>query len=244
MIRLDQFKVLSFDCYGTLIDWEGGIVAALAPLVARISGVPRGISRQLLLQAFARHEALQEHETPGLRYLEVLGRVYLRLALEWGIAAGDGEAAKFGASVGDWQPFADTVEALQYLKQHYRLVVLSNVDRQSFAATSRHLGVVFDAVYTAQDIGSYKPSLQNFRYLVEHVASQFDCPRHQLLHVAQSLYHDHVPANQVALASAWIDRRHASSGPGATPIVDPPPRYDFYFESLAALAEAHRARSL
>ena len=239
MKRLDQFNVLSFDCYGTLVDWEGGIAAALAPLVTRLGSV---IPQEQLLQTFARYESLEEQAAPGLRYAQLLGKVYERLALEWQVAVADGEAAAFGASVAEWQPFADTVEALRYLKQHYQLVILSNVDRHSFAATARYLGVRFDAVYTAEDIGSYKPALQNFSYLIEHVEQQLNCHKHQLLHVAQSLYHDHVPANHLGLASAWIDRRHATPGAGATPVVSPPPHYDFRFESLAALVQAHRAQ--
>ena len=131
------------------------------------------------------------------------------------------------------------MEALQYLKQHFRLVILSNVDRPSFQATNQRLGVVFDAVYTAQDIGCYKPDQRNFDYLLERINEQ-GVPKEKLLHVAQSLFHDHVPANALGLASAWIDRRQNTGG-GATAPADANVRYDFRFTSLGALAEAHSA---
>jgi len=132
------------------------------------------------------------------------------------------------------------VAALQYLKQHFRLIILSNVDRASFQATNARLGVAFDAVYTAQDIGSYKPDPQSFRYLLERLREQ-GVAREKLLHVAQSLFHDHVPANALGLASAWIDRQHGRDGGGATAPVAGDVRYDFRFTGLGELAEAHRA---
>jgi 2-haloacid dehalogenase len=148
-----------------------------------------------------------------------------------------GENERFGASIGDWPPFPDTIEALRALRSRYRLVILSNVDRGGFRATDRRLGVTFDAVYTAQDIGSYKPDARNFAYLIERLADDgFQKP--DILHVAQSLFHDHAPANAIGLASAWIDRRHGATGWGATP---PPPqgvRHDFCFRSLDELVAA------
>jgi FMN phosphatase YigB (HAD superfamily) len=119
-------------------------------------------------------------------------------------------------------------------------VILSNVDRASFAATNERLGVVFDAIYTAQDIGSYKPDPRNFTYLVDRLREQ-GLPKDKLLHVAQSLFHDHVPAKAIGLASAWIDRRHDMEGRGATAPVTPEARYDFRFTSLRALTEAHQS---
>ena len=162
-----------------------------------------------------------------------------KLAIEWDVAADPAEDAAFGRSIADWPAFPDTVEALRYLKQHFRLVILSNVDRSSFAATNDRLGVAFDAIYTAQDIGSYKPDRRNFLYLVDRVTEQ-GIPKDRMLHVAQSLFHDHVPAQALGIASAWIDRRHDASGWGATAPVPPDVRYDFRFTSLGALADAHR----
>jgi 2-haloalkanoic acid dehalogenase type II len=235
-MRLTDFKVLTFDCYGTLIDWETGIVNALRPLL-RTSPVER--SREDVLTSFARHETAQEAETPGMVYSELLARVHRRLAEEWGLPASEADHRAFGSSVGDWPAFADSAAALAYLKQFYKLVILSNVDRNSFAESSKRLAVAFDAVYTAEDIGSYKPDPRNFRYMIEALKHAGHAER-DILHAAQSLFHDHAPANAVGLRSAWIDRRAGDAGSGATP---PPPagvRYDFSFNSMAELVEAHR----
>ena len=136
---------------------------------------------------------------------------------------------------------SDSVEALAYLKKHYKLVILSNVDRLSFRSSNARLQVAFDAIYTAQDIGSYKPSPRNFEYMLRRLESDFGLQKKDVLHTAQSLFHDHAPANGFGLASAWIDRRHASKGWGAT--MPPPgtPKLDFTFESMIALARAHQA---
>jgi 2-haloalkanoic acid dehalogenase type II len=154
----------------------------------------------------------------------------------------DADHERFGNSVPEWPAFPDSAESLLYLKQHYRLVILSNVDRESFRGSNRRLGVEFDAIFTAQDIGSYKPDLRNFHYMLERLAGM-GIGKGDALHTAQSLFHDHAPARQVGLATAWIDRRHAASGWGATM---PPPEgtsWDFRFDSLAAMVEAHRAEA-
>jgi 2-haloacid dehalogenase len=232
-MRLADFKVLSFDCYGTLVDWETGILAALHPLAGR-AGI--ALDNDTLLAKFAAHESAQQAATPDMPYVELLSRVHARLASAWGVADDPAEDARFGASVGDWPAFPDTVAALTRLQKRYRLVILSNVDRGSFHATQQRLGVTFDAIYTAQDIGSYKPDSRNFAYLLDRLAED-GLQKSDLLHVAQSLFHDHAPANAMGIASAWIDRRHGATGWGAT--VPPPPgvRYDFRFNSLAELAE-------
>ena len=236
-MKLSDFSVLSFDCYGTLIDWETGLFDALAPL-ARRAGV--SLDRDGVLEAFAKRESAQQAHTPGMPYSALLAEVHGQLARDWGVEGDQEEDRRFGVSVGDWPAFPDTVEALRYLKQHFRLIILSNVDRESFAKTNQRLGVQFDAIYTAQDIGSYKPDPRNFAYLLERVTGQ-GIGTDKLLHVAQSLFHDHVPANTAGLASAWIDRRHAIGGTGATAPVPDGVRYDFRFISLGAFAEAHRA---
>jgi 2-haloalkanoic acid dehalogenase type II len=235
-MRLTDFKVFTFDCYGTLIDWETGILDALRPLQIR-DRVER--SRDEILASFARHETAQEAETPGLIYSELLSEVHRRLAEEWGIAASEADHRAFGGSVGNWPAFADSAPSLVYLKQFHKLVILSNVDRESFAQSQRRLGVAFEAVYTAEDIGSYKPDLVNFRYMIEALKRSGHTDR-DILHIAQSLFHDHAPANAVGLRSVWIDRREGAAGSGATP---PPPagvHYDFRFASMAELVEAHR----
>jgi 2-haloacid dehalogenase len=233
-VKLADFKVLSFDCYGTLIDWETGILAALRPLLRR-AGVT--FDSDSVLAEFAAHESAQQSATPDMPYAELLSRVHARLAGAWGVADDPSEDAQFGASVGDWPAFPDTVAALGMLHKRFRLVILSNVDRGSFLATQQRLFVPFDAIYTAQDIGSYKPDPRNFSYLIERLAED-GFQKSDLLHVAQSLFHDHVPANAIGIASAWIDRRHGAIGWGAT--VPPPAgvRYDFRFNSLAEFAES------
>jgi len=236
-MKLTDFRVLTFDCYGTLIDWESGIHTGLLPLL-RKGDIALG--RDAVLETFARHESAQEEATPGMIYADVLTEVHRQLAAHWGIAATEAEHRRFGASVPDWPAFPDSTEALQYLKQHYKLVILSNVDRASFAGSNRRLGVEFDAVYTAQDIGSYKPSPANFQYMLDHLAA-LGHGKGEILHTAQSLFHDHAPAKRFGLASAWIDRRHDQSGWGATMAPPAGADYDFRFNSLAAMAEAHRA---
>jgi 2-haloacid dehalogenase len=235
-MRLGDFTVLSFDCYGTLIDWESGIWTALQPLLARAGS---GLARDDALAAFARHESAQEAETPGLLYSELLARVHRGLAAEWGIPATAEEDRAFGGSVGDWPAFPDTPAALAYLQRFYQLVILSNVDRASFARSQPRLGVEFTAIFTAEEIGSYKPDPRNFRYLLDRLAALGHQPGDLLL-VAQSLYHDHAPANRCGLHSAWIDRRQGKAG-GATPSTGSEVRYDFRFASLAELADAHQA---
>ncbi|MFC7691045.1 HAD family hydrolase [Paeniroseomonas aquatica] len=157
-MRLTDFKVLTFDCYGTLIDWESGIFAALQPLLARLPAPP---GRDAALEAFGAHESRQQAATPGMVYSELLAVVHGRLATLWGAAPDPAADAAFGASVPDWPAFPDSAEALAYLKQHFRLVILSNVDRTGFAASNRRLGVEFDLICTAQDVGSYKPDPAN-----------------------------------------------------------------------------------
>jgi 2-haloalkanoic acid dehalogenase type II len=233
-MMLSDFKVLTFDCYGTLIDWESGILTALRPL-ARRAGVT--FDDEAILAQFAAHESRQEAAAPDMRYADVLNVVHARLAGDWGAADDAAENARFGASIGDWPAFPDSVEALRVLARRYRLVILSNVDRAGFRASAVRLGVTFDAVYTAEDIGSYKPDPRNFAYLMERLAAD-GFQKSDVLHVAQSLFHDHAPANAIGLASAWIDRRHGAAGWGATA---PPPggvKYDFRFASLAELAAA------
>jgi len=233
-MRLSDFKALSFDCYGTLIDWETGIVEALRPLREN------GASAEEILEAYGPIEHEIEVEQPGLPYSQLLERVYERLSDRFGVEPDEVEAAKFGASVGDWPAFPDSAEALRYLKQHFKLIILSNVDRLSFAGSNARLGVEFDHIFTAQDIGSYKPDLKNFEYLL--AGAQADgIAKGELLHVAQSLFHDHVPANRMGIASAWIDRRAGKAGGGATVTPDPMPHYDFRFTTLGELADAHRA---
>lgn len=235
-MKLRDFTTLTFDCYGTLIDWESGMLAALQPLTRRASPT---LSADQILEAHARHESAQQVQTPAMRYSELLAVVYKRLAEEWGLPVTWKECQAYGGSVPDWPAFPDSVEALAYLKKHFKLVILSNVDNESFSASAERLKVAFDAVYTAQDIGSYKPSERNFEYMLQKQASN-GTRQEQILHTAESLFHDHVPANRHGLASCWIHRRHGKEGFGATMTPATMPRHDFRFTSMAEMARAHQ----
>ena len=233
---LPGITTLTFDCYGTLIDSERGILDALRPLRSRVASAR---ADGAVLLDFADCESRQQAATPAMLYAHVLTEVHRQLSERWGVPNDPEEDRRFGGSIGDWPAFPDTAAALAYLKQHFRLVILSNVDRASFAHSNARLGVAFDAIYTAQDIGSYKPDPRNFAYLIERLAEQ-GVGREQILHVAQSLFHDHAPANAAGLRSVWIDRRGDSGGWGATAAPPAGVRYEARFPSLEAFAEAHR----
>ena len=236
-MRLTDFSTLTFDCYGTLIDWESGIMAGLKPLIDKMDGL---LDRDAILQAHARQESTQQRTTPSMLYSDLLATVYRNLADEWALSVTADEAAIYGASVEHWHAFADSVDALAYLKQHFKLVILSNVDRASFAQSNARLGVTFDAIYTAEDVGFYKPSDRNFEYMIEQLAAR-DIAKGDILHTAESMFHDHAPANRHGLANCWIYRRHADEGFGATMNPGDMPSYDFRFTSMAAMVEAHKA---
>jgi 2-haloacid dehalogenase len=234
-MRFSDFDALTFDCYGTLIDWESGILAALKPWRTR-HGVHA--DDEALLSAFGRAESRREAEHPKTLYPEILAGVMRDLGAEFGAPASDAETAAFGASVKDWPAFADSAAALAYLKQHYKLIIVSNVDRESFSHSNKKLGVAFDAIVTAQDCGAYKPALNHFHLAFERLAA-LGVAKAKLLHVAQSLFHDHVPAKQLGLPSVWINRRAGRGDEGATPaaaLVKP----DWEVPSMAALVELHR----
>jgi 2-haloacid dehalogenase len=235
-MRLADFKALTFDCYGTLIDWESGMVEALRGLVSRAD---QDLSRDAVLEAHARHESAQQRQTPTKRYSELLAIVYKRLAEEWNVAVSVDDCEAYGRSVRDWPAFVDSPGALQYLKKFYKLIILSNVDNRTFDSSNQKLHVEFDAVYTAEDIGSYKPDDRNFRYMLEHIGD-LGLERGDILHTAESCFHDHVPANKHGLASCWIYRRHGQKGFGATMNPGAMPKFDFQFDSMADLVKAHQ----
>jgi len=232
--ELSDFDALSFDCYGTLIDWESGIAAVLSPWA---SAVGLDLDREQLLTAYAGHEARTEWDRPTTLYPEVLAQSFRDTGAELGHEVSDEWAERLGRSVPDWPAFADSADALARLSERYALIILSNVDRTSFAGSNARLGVEFDAIITAEDVGAYKPRLNHFERLDEVIAER-DVPRDRLLHVAQSLFHDHGPAKQVGLSSAWINRRQADAGWGATPEPDAEYSYQWEFPSMAAFADA------
>jgi len=231
MLDFTRFGALSFDCYGTLIDWETGITSALRGWRERAGS---RVTDEELLAAFAEIETGEQRADPG-RYPEILARVLRRLGERFGIAVTDEDAAAFGASGGDWPAFPDSPASLQRLAGRFRLIILSNVDRASFARSNARLGVTFDAIVTAEDVGSYKPDPRNFEALLG-TAGRLGVERDRLLHVAQSLYHDHVPAKRLGLSTVWIDRRGGTGGATPRPIEGVTP--DARFATLAELADA------
>ena len=233
-----DYKVLTFDCYGTLIDWETGIWDALQPVISANGRFD--IQRKGALEVFASLESALQTESPGMLYPEVLARVHHGIAVHFELGTTEEWDEAFGNSVPSWPAFPDTADALRYLKHFYRLVILSNVHREGFAASNRKLGVDFDAIYTAQDIGTYKPDHANFEYLLEHLKSDLGLEKQDILHTAQSLFHDHVPAKSLGLATAWIDsQRLSESGNwGATASLEEIPSTDFVFHSMAEMAAA------
>lgn len=235
---LTSHKALCFDCYGTIIDWESNIYDRLQPLLTA-SSTP--FTRPEALQAFVSVEADLQAKHPAMPYTQLLAHVYSALGQRLGLAAqsfaaDSAPAVAFGESVGDWTPFADSPAALGELKKRFKLVVLSNVDRSLFDRTRRLVerpgGFVFDKIITAQDVGSYKPALANFEYMLNAVGEEFGIKNDEVLVVAQSRMHDHVPANALGLHSAWIDREGAAMGH------DENANYTYRFNTLAEMAKA------
>ncbi|KAF8243484.1 haloacid dehalogenase [Wilcoxina mikolae CBS 423.85] len=228
-------KLLCFDVYGTLIDWETGLYAAAAPLLSQLSPAP---SREAFLRTYLAFESAQQVATPNLRYSALLSIVYAQLAAHYNLPVPSPSAtASFGSSIGLWPAFNDSAAALQQLRQHYKLVVLSNVDRASFASSLQRLGGegTFDLVLTAEDIGSYKPDVANFEYMLREVKEKFGVEKEQVCVTANSLFHDHAPAKKFGLVSAWIERPGAVIGvgeevEGAT--------YEWKFRTLGEMADA------
>jgi 2-haloacid dehalogenase len=228
-VDLDAFDVLTFDCYGTLIDWETGLLAALREALPGAAGVR--VADDALLETYAGHEA--EAERPPYRsYREVLATGLRGVAADLELEIADEAVARFSESVRDWPAFPDSAEALRRLHERYELSVITNCDTDLFAASSERLETDFDWVVTAEMARSYKPALAGFELAFETI----DVPRARILHVAQSLFHDHVPAKQLGLATVWIDRRHDRPGAGATPPAEASP--DATYPSMRAFADA------
>ncbi|GAB3451588.1 HAD-IA family hydrolase [Streptomonospora sediminis] len=230
---LTAFRVLSFDCYGTLIDWEQGITAVLAAW-AREQGLEHG--GEELLETYAGHEAAVMREYPAWLYPDVLAEAFVRTGASVGTEVGGRWARRLGESVPDWPAFPDSARALARLRRHYDLVIVSNVHRAGFAGSDRHLQGGFTRIITAEDVGAYKPADPHFEAL-DTVLGELGCEPDQLLHVAQSLFHDHVPARRRGLHSVWINRRHDRPGWGATPEPSGQWRYDAEFPTMAAFAD-------
>jgi len=225
-MNFDQFECLSFDCYGTLIDWEKGIESTLGPILEAHTG--KAVYEDLL-EMYGKAET--EIEAGAYRpYREVLKSVLYKIGEVLGFEPSPCELEKFSMSVMKWPAFPDSHEALEVLANQYRLIVLSNVDDDLFLYSQKLLGVEFDHVFTAQQIGSYKPSRRNFEYLIKHAGVQ----KHKILHVAQSLFHDIEPANEMGISTVWVNRRQGLEGPGATPAAEAEP--DVTVSDLRSLA--------
>jgi putative hydrolase of the HAD superfamily len=233
-VDLTEYRALSFDCYGTLIDWESGIAAVLAPW-AREQGLD--LDDEDLLLAYADHEAAVEREIPAARYPDVLAAAFRRTGDSLQRPVSEEWAQRLGNSVPDWPAFSDSADALARLAEHYQLIILSNVHRDGFAGSNRRLRGNFAAIITAEDVGAYKPADNHFRAL-DRALADLGLARPDLLHVAQSLFHDHVPAKREGLPSVWINRRHDRPGWGATPEPTEQWTYHLEFTSMAAFAGA------
>ena len=233
----NQYKFLCFDCYGTLIDWETGIWNAFQRII--LLNNRTDLSREKVLSHFAELEEAQQTNTPSMLYPEVLYNVHQQFAKRNNLQSNEGLDKEFGNSVPYWPAFADSADALRKLKTKFKLIILSNVNDAGFADSSRRLGVEFDAIYTAEQIGSYKPNPANFEYMIKSVKQTFGIKKDSILHVAQSLFHDHIPAKAVGMTTVWIDRQNLSKNGnwGATKVVDNPPKVDAIFENLMSFAQ-------
>lgn len=232
MTQLTDYKVLTFDCYGTIIDWETGVLTALQPLLAANNA---SFSRKHLLTVYAECESAQQAKTPDLTYAKLLEAVHPQAASKLGLKAPSAEENEsFGASVGSWPAFPDSVAALHRLSKHYKIVILSNVDRGSFTKTNAGplQGFPFDLIITAQDVGSYKPDLRNFEYMLREVKEKLGVEKEQIIQTAQSQFHDHHPAKKMGIKSSWIVRPGALMGNRAEEI------YDWKFDTLGDMADA------
>ena len=221
------FDALTFDCYGTLIDWETGILEALRPV---LEAHDVGCGDEQLLERYARHEAALE-AGPYLSYGDVLAGSLRGLGRDLGFEPSQAELEAFSRSVGDWPAFPDSAAALEQLRTRFRLGVITNCDDDLFALSSRRLGADFEWVITAQQARAYKPALRGFELAFERI----DLPPERILHVAQSLFHDHVPAKRLGMTTVWIDRRHGREGFGATPPADAQP--DLELADMRTFAE-------
>ena len=226
MLDFDRYSVLTFDCYGTLIDWESGILAALRPVLDR-HGVTAADDE--VLERYAAIEAKLE-AGEFAPYGRLLRSLMEELAVRFGFEPSRDEIGSLAESIPAWQPFPDTVASLERLKTKYKLAIVSNIEDSLFAHSARHLRVPFDFVVTAELARAYKPSHAVFERALDTIA----LPREQILHVAQSIYHDIVPARALGLSTVWVNRRHGLEGAGATPPAAGEP--DVEVPDLATLA--------
>ncbi|KAF6219017.1 hypothetical protein HO133_005561 [Letharia lupina] len=236
---LTDFKLLAFDCFSTLVDWKSGIYNELQPLLGRLpASNPLKKDRVSLLKRFDEIEVSICASKPDLLYPSLLSEAYIGLADALDLPAPTKpEADAFGASVGKWPIFPDTIEALKQLKKRYKLVILSNVDKKSFAQVLKGAlaGIEFDAVYVAEDIRSYKPDLKNFQYLITHARDELGVQMEQILMTAEGLESDHVPAMKMGMTSAWISR---GEGNDELKAVEGKVAFTWRFDTMGEMAAA------
>lgn len=226
-LQFNDYSTLTFDCYGTIIDWESGIAHALAEILSRHD---ISLDRERILALHARFEPeIQAEEY--LSYRETLKRVVDRFGVELNFLPTESDRSALPQSIENWAPFPDSRPALQRLQKRYKLVVISNIDDDLFAHSQSNVAIQFDNLITAQQVGAYKPSLKMFDAAFE----KLDEPKERILHVAQSLFHDIAPANKLGLDSVWVDRRRGLIGSGATPVANALP--DLQVASLQELAD-------
>ena len=231
-MMIEGKTTLTFDCYGTLIDWESGIWDGLQQLLQTNNSK---LMRKTCLEAFAEIESAVQVQQPNRLYPEILQLTHELFAERFALRTSAELDRRFGNFVPFWPAFPDSADMLRRLKVHFKLVILSNVDRTSFARSNERLGVEFDAIFTAEDIGSYKPDPGNFAYMMRHL----DCKKTEILHVAQSLFHDIKPATDAGLSSVWIDRQGLADGGswGATAKIDKAPQAKKTFGTLQEFTE-------
>jgi 2-haloacid dehalogenase len=227
MLDFSRFQFLTFDCYGTLIDWESGILPVLRRILAAHG---KTVGDATLLKLYGDFEQ-QAEAAPYQSYRQVLASIVAQFGKELGFAPTAEESASLATSLPAWKPWPDTVSALHRLKTRFRLAILSNIDDDLFASTRPQLGIDFDEVITAQQARAYKPSMKVF----ELALNRIDAPAHRVLHVGQSIYHDVVPAQALGLATVWVNRPSARPGVGAVKAAQATP--DATVSSLEELAD-------
>lgn len=232
MQDINKFKVLTFDCYGTLIDWETGILAVLRPWARQHD---LDLTDDDLLEMYGEAETRWEAVAPTARYSDLLRIVQADISRKLNIQPNQEESDALADSVRDWPAFPDSVEALAVLKKTHKLVILSNIDRESFSHSNAKLHVQFDAIITAEEAAAYKPNTSHFTRCFKLLAD-WGIEQREILHVAQSLYHDHVPAKRLGLTTAWVDRRRGKQGYGATPAPAEEVTPDIVVANMAELA--------
>lgn len=236
MIDFSKYRVLTFDCYGTLIDWEGGITKLVRPWLADLD--PQ-VPPNRLLTSFARVQTKLQQVRPVLLYTDVMRRTWSDIEDTFGWQTDAAHANAFANSVGTWPPFPDTVESLRYFERFYRLAILSNVDNSSLGRTLKLLQVPFALTVTAQDAETYKPSLALFNKAIA-MLEDIGISRNEILHVAQSKFHDINPGRELGLTTVWVNRRHDQKGSGATLATEAEPHLTI--TSLEELVELHQAQ--